>query len=198
MKLSFERTTIVVGAIALALVVGAVLVIGRQLMTEGDSSKPTSDKETAAATQRLLGRPSLEDAEAQLRSAVEQIAAAGTDLIPGMQWSWNRERTPSGCDKPYDRTDGRIVYLQEYVSNTPVPDNVWQAFAERAHAIAAQVGATTPETMQNAPGNHDVWFFNPEDGTTIKIGSQVATVISGTVGCHLPASRLTPPTRPTS
>jgi hypothetical protein len=165
---------------------------------DDSGDKPTGQKETAEATQRLLTRPSLEDTETQVRSVVEQIAAAGSQLMPGTQWYWHRDRTPSGCNKPYDQTDGRIVYLQNYVSDTPVPDDVWPVFLERSRAITAQIGATAPETMPGKAGNYEVWFSNPDDGTTIKVGSQAATVISAIVGCHLPRDGFTTPPRPTS
>ncbi|MEG8183826.1 hypothetical protein GZH49_35745 [Nocardia terpenica] len=197
MKLTWTRA-LIVAVVAIAVV--ALVTIGRvvfAVMSIPDN-KPTSPQETARATQNLLGRPSLEDTEARLRSVVEQIAAAGTELVPGMQWYWNGDREMGGCDKPYDDTEGRIAYLPDYVSNTPIPDAVWSAFLERVRPIAAQMGATAPTTMQNTHGNYEVWFSSPDDGTTIKVGSQAATVISGIVGCHLPRDKYDTTVRPTS
>ncbi|MFI5783158.1 LppA family lipoprotein [Nocardia sp. NPDC051570] len=165
-----------------------------------DQHKPTSSQDTAAAAQRLLQRPSLEDSDAQLQGVVEQIGAAATELVPGLRWEWQRDKMRLDCSPPYDQTNGRMLNLRLYVStpNQPIPDNVWPQFIDRIRPIAATVGATAPGTMQDQPGNHDVRFVNPDDGTTIKVGSQVATVIGGTVGCRLPRDQFNTPIRPTS
>ncbi|MBF6062823.1 hypothetical protein IU500_13420 [Nocardia terpenica] len=163
-----------------------------------DQQKPTGEKETAEAAQKLLQRPSLEEATAQMQSIVEQIAAVASDLIPGMKWEWVDERSRHDCPKPYDQTDGQAMSLPNYwARNTPIPDDQWPQFIARVRPIAATVGAIAPETMQDKPGAHDLWFYNNDDGTTIKIASDKATVISGRTGCRLPADRFNSPTRPT-
>lgn len=112
-------------AIAAAIVIATAtaLWIGHGLVNSIDESsgKKTGPEETAQATRRLLTRPSLEEAENRMRGAVQQIGAVGTELIPGLQWSWKRDRTINGCPPPYDQTDGRIVYLPFHVSDLPVP-----------------------------------------------------------------------------
>ncbi|RDI56003.1 LppA family lipoprotein [Nocardia mexicana] len=165
-----------------------------------DQHTPTGPQDTAAAAQRLQQRPSLEDSAAQLQQLVEQIGAAATELVPGLRWEWQNDEMSKACPPPYDRTNGRILNLRLYVStpNTPLPDDIWPRFVERVRPLAATVGATAPETMQDQTGKHDVRFVNPDDGTTIKIGSQATTVIGGTVGCRLPHDQFATPVRPTS
>ncbi|QIS08809.1 LppA family lipoprotein [Nocardia arthritidis] len=201
----FQRIALGIAAVGAA---AMLLLIGWTFVSISDSNPPhTSEKDTAEAAQRLLKLPPLEDAEAELRAVVQQIGAAATELVPGMKWEWNRDPMRSDCPAPYDQTNGQISYLRHYYSDTPIPDDVWPQFLDRVRTIAATVGATAPETMQNqsgtasSPGNHDVWFSNPSSGTTIKVGTQRASVISATVGCHLPKDKFSSPTptpKPTS
>jgi hypothetical protein len=198
-------TWIIVAAGITALVV-AVVTGGVWLLNESFPDKPavTGEQETAEAAQILLDRPSLEDTEAQVQLAVEQIAAAATELVPGMRWEWHRDALASDCPTPYDQTEGQTVNLPFYVSSTPIPDEVWPRYVERVRAIAANFGATAPEVMQDRTaspgsfGNHDVWFSNAADGTTFKVSSQVSAVIAGKVGCRLPRDKFSTPIRATS
>ncbi|RDI68019.1 LppA family lipoprotein [Nocardia pseudobrasiliensis] len=174
--------------------VAALAALAATLMMGGcsmnDQREPTDPAETAAAAQRLRQRPTLEDSERQLQRVVEQIAAAATELVPELRWRWEREKTRLDCPPPYDRTDGRMLELALYVTpDQPIPDRLWPQFIERIRPIAATVGATAPNAVQDRAGRHDVRFVNPDDGTTIKVGSQVATVIGATVGCRLPRDR---------
>jgi hypothetical protein len=168
------------------------------IVLNGPYDKPTGEQETKQATQQLLTRSSLEDSETQIRRAVQQITATGSELVPGMEWKQDGDREQSGCDKPYDQTEGLTLHLQDYVSDTPIPDSAWPTYLDRARQIATRAGATTQETMDDRPGHKEVWFSNPDDGTVIKVGYQAATVISATVGCHLPRNQLMAPPHPTS
>ncbi|GAB2699670.1 LppA family lipoprotein [Nocardia thraciensis] len=147
----------------------------------------TGDQATAEAARRLQQWPSLEDTEAQMRAVVEQIAAAASELVPGLKWDWVDDRLrDDSCIEPFDRTAGQMMNLQNYWARQPIPDDQWPQFLDRARAIAATVGATAPDAMQNHPGKHDIWFSNPADGATIKIATSAATVISARTGCRLP------------
>ncbi|MFI5715493.1 LppA family lipoprotein [Nocardia sp. NPDC051750] len=56
---------------------------------------------------------------------------------------------------------------------------------------------TAPETMQDTGDRHDVWFSNPDNGTTLEVATDVNSVIAAQVGCRLPRALLNPPTGPT-
>ncbi|RJO76777.1 hypothetical protein D5S18_11020 [Nocardia panacis] len=194
---AFQRVALGVAALGTA---AMLLLIGWTVVNIHDPYPHTDAKETAEAAQRLRSLPPLEDAETELENIVQQVGAAATELIPGMKWQWNRELTRSYCTAPYDQTNGRISYLRHYYSDTPIPDEIWPQLIERVRVIVATVGATTPDIMQDrsgtasSPGNHDVWFSNPTTGTTITVGTQQASVITGTVGCHLPKDGFNSPT----
>ncbi|WP_194819800.1 LppA family lipoprotein [Nocardia sp. XZ_19_385] len=190
--------------IALTLVAGVImmilLAIGLYRMTE-NPYEPSSDDETAAAAQQLQQRSSMEDATAEINGVVEQIAAAASELVPGLRFYWNREESTTRCGRPFDRTNGLKRTLRNYVASAPIPDEVWPTLVGRVNEIVAKVGASNPAVMQDinsvpgTPGNHDIWFSNPDIGTVIKVGSQKATVISATTGCHLKRADFANPIR---
>ncbi|WP_280240704.1 LppA family lipoprotein [Nocardia abscessus] len=201
MSTTFKRITLAATIIAVVLAIVGVLAMGYRLMNSGDPYEATSEQDTERATQQLLSRPSIEDVEPRVQAIVEQIGAAAAELVPGMHWKWNRDSELLSCDRPFDQTSGRKVHLRLLYSGTPIPDEIWPRFFERARALAATLGATTQQTVHNGPSTgvgRDVNFYNPEDGTAIRIGSQRATVISGIVGCHLPRADFGSPIPPTS
>lgn len=186
-----------------------ILVTGCDAMS--DSDRPTTQQETEDAARKLQQRPNLEDAEAQVQQVMDQIAAAATNLAPTLQFEWIDDRTTPSCDKPFDRTNGRKVYMRNLWARAPFPEDQWPTFFTQVRDLAATVGATwvqpirdeiptsTPTTVPSPEfRQHDVNFFNPETGTTIRVGTDKATIISATVGCHLPKDKFDNPIRPTS
>lgn len=151
-----------------------------------EKPSPTLTADSAAALESL---PSLEDTEVQMTSAVEQIGAFVATLVPGMEWTWIRDRRGGGCLGRYEDTDGKLVYSKNYASPGPIPDALWPAVFEQARTLAAAVGATEYETFHDEPGNHEVRFYSPE-ATFITVGSLTASVISSSTGCRLPQAKM--------
>ncbi|WP_434158730.1 LppA family lipoprotein [Rhodococcus sp. BGS-1C] len=150
-----------------------------------EKSSPAATADSAAILETL---PSLEDTEVQLESAVVQIGAFVDTLVPGMEWTWIRERSVGGCGRPFDGTDGDDVQLKNYVSAGPIPDAVWPQVFEFATRVATAAGATKVQTFHDDPDNHEVRFYSPER-TAIFIGSRGA-VISANTGCRLPQAKM--------
>lgn len=150
-----------------------------------EKSSPAVTADSAAILETL---PSLEDTEMQVHSAVVQIGAFVDSLVPGMKWTWIRERSVGGCSRPFDGTDGDDVKLKNYVSEGPIPDSIWPQVFEHAKALAAAVGATEYQIFHDDPSRHQVRFYSP-DGTAIFIGSTGA-VISANTGCRLPQAKM--------
>ncbi|WP_377449692.1 LppA family lipoprotein [Rhodococcoides fascians] len=167
-----------------------------------DPYEKPSPSVTADSAAVLESLPSLEDTEAQITSTVEQIGAYVAALVPGMEWTWIRDRRGGGCLGRYEDTDGKLVYSKNYVSKGPIPDAVWPAVFEQARTLAAAVGATEYQTFHDNPGNHEVRFYSPE-ATFITVGSLTASVISSSTGCRLPKAKMPgaqapqPPVTPT-
>ncbi|WP_067544112.1 LppA family lipoprotein [Nocardia crassostreae] len=196
-----------------ALAATATLVTGCDVLR--DNEKPTTQQETDEAARRLQQRPSLEEAEAQLQQVMEQIAAAGTELVPAVRFEWVDDRSMPDCDAPYDRTYGRKVFMRKlWAQGQPYPEAEWPAFLAKAKELAATVGATWSQQIREEPsgttgpapsndpaapeyGRHDINFVNPDNGTTVRIMTNKATVITATLGCHLPKDRLDDPIKPT-
>lgn len=174
-----RRWSTAVAAVAVLTLTGC----GSDVLDEPyEKPSPTVTADSAAILETL---PSLEDTEVQMTSAVEQIGAYAATLVPGMEWSWIRDRTGGGCLGRYEDTDGKLVYSKNYVSPGPIPDAVWPAVFEQARTLAAAAGATEYQTFHDSPGNHEVRFYSPE-ATFITVGSLTASVISSGTGCRLP------------
>ncbi|WP_346764656.1 LppA family lipoprotein [Rhodococcus sp. HNM0569] len=158
----------------------------------------TGEQDTAAAAQRLTELPTLEATESHAQRIAEELGAYITTLAPHLQWEWKRSRTQSGCHRPYDQTEGKLVALPAYVAQDPIPESVWPRVVERARALAETLGATELETFHDEPGNRDLRYYSRE-GTAVRFLNLDNAVISADTGCRLPeavANRtpLPPPT----
>lgn len=197
--------------LATALATMAILSTGCDVL--GDNDRPTTRQQTEEAARELRTRPSLEDAEAGVHSVMERIAGAATELVPTMRFEWVNDRMASDCTKPFDKTNGRIVYMRNLMAQEPFPEDRWPEFFSKAQELAGTLGATWSQTVRgdqstsSAPapsttpavaefGRHDVNFYNPDTGTSIRIRAFKATVISATVGCHLPKDKFDTPIPP--
>lgn len=176
----------------------------------GNSDRPTTQQETEEAARELRNRPNLEDSEAQVQRVMEQIASAATELVPTMRFEWVDDRMASECAKPFDRTNGSIVYMRKLWSLDPFPEVKWPAFIAKTGELAGTLGATESQTVRDESsatpdptpaipeyGRHDVNFFNSETGTSVRVSTNKATVITAQVGCHLPKGKFDNPIPPT-
>ncbi len=195
MRTRFQRISltvvIIIASIALS-IIGAVVLTVVVYEAADDPHPRTTDEETRQATQQLLDRPSLEEAERQVRTIMEQIGTVAGELVPGIRLGPNRDREVASCPRPFDQTEGRTVRLQNLYSDTRIPDDVWQMYVERVRALVATLGAIQQRQATEEPSaevGRGANFYNPDTGTTIWIGSDRVTIISGTVGCHLPQDK---------
>nr|WP_240945428.1 LppA family lipoprotein [Rhodococcus sp. HNM0569] len=159
----------------------------------------TGEQDTAAAAQRLTELPTLEATEAHAQRVAEELGAYITSLAPHLQWEWMDSRSQSGCHRPYDQTDGKLVAIPNYVAKGSIPDSIWPQALQRARELASELGATEVETFHNEPGNRDVRFYSKE-GTAIRFGDMGNTLIGIDTGCRLPeaVANSAPPPPPTS
>ncbi|WP_235659060.1 LppA family lipoprotein [Mycobacteroides abscessus] len=153
-----------------------------------DSSyTPTSSSDAAHALEELRALPSLEDTQRQLESALAEIKSAAESLIPSIQWQEFDKGSKGNCAKPYDQSDGQSIYLPDAVAvRTNISDEDWLAIQQATKKVAAKLGATESQMMQDKPGKHDIGFYGPA-GTFIKLGYSGNLVISAYTGCRLPA-----------
>jgi len=162
-----------------------------------DPYKATGGADTATAAAKLVPLPSLEETEARVRQAVLELGTYTSTLVPGLQWHWDGNRSPRGCGRPYDETQGSSVHLPDYLAFGPIPDAAWPQALQRAKELAASLGATGGQGFKDQPGDHLARFYSPQ-GTVLSLGTAVNAIISGDPGCRLPAAvkNLPPPPPP--
>lgn len=165
----------------------------------------TGPAETSQAAKELQTRPTLEDTQAHLKQAFEDLAAYASSLVPGMTWKWvSTDQYPSGCDAPFDQTTGRQYHMPDYITQGGdaahgggIPDDVWPVVRDKARQIAADLGATEsdPFPFNEKVGDRQARFYG-SNGTVLWLATRG---ISGDTGCRLPAAdkastSSTPPT----
>ncbi|MHA7652255.1 LppA family lipoprotein [Mycobacterium sp. ML4] len=151
--------------------------------------EPTPPSEAAQALQQLKALPSLEDTTAQVGTAMDEITAAASRLIPSIKWETLDEGSTGNCERPYEQTEGQDNFLPHRVGeNVAVSEQDWAAIAQAARASAAKLDATDVAVMKDQPANHDVWFTGPT-GISIKIGYRGNLTVSGYTGCRLPRDK---------
>ena len=148
--------------------------------------QPTPTTDTAKALDELKALPSLEDTKTHVQAAMDQITATAKQVIPSINFQTLDQGTSDNCEKPYDQTDGKRIFLPDAVAaNVSVSEDDWARILQVAKDAAAEIGATDVQVMHDQSGNHDVWFSGPT-GIFIKIGYHGNLVVSGYTGCRLP------------
>lgn len=164
-----------------------------------DSSyEKTEPAETAEALQKLRELPTLEETQAKLTRAVEELAAYASSLTPGLTWNWTRtDRQPTGCDAPYDQTAGRQLSMPNYITQGGdtahgggIPEDVWPAVQDKARELAAGLGVTEsdPLPLKEAVGDREARFYGT-NGTVLWLSTRG---ISSNTGCRLVAAEKSP------
>ena len=147
--------------------------------------QPTDPTQASQAAASLTSLPSLEDTQAQIESAIEQLGHQITVIAPTVTWEWRRDNSRGGCNPPYEQSNGEQILLRNYVSDTPIPEQNWKQTFDVAQQTANSLGANNLTTFKDSPNNHDV-EFSSNTGTTLRFGSQAAALITGSTGCRLP------------
>jgi hypothetical protein len=150
--------------------------------------QPTDPSHASQAATSLTALPTLEDTQTHVESMIEHVGQGISAVVPGVTWTWRRESSRGGCNPPYEQSDGQEVLLANYVSDVPIPEQHWKQAYDIAAQAASALGAATVTVFKDAPNNHDVQFSNGT-GTTLRLGSQAAALITGSTGCRLPANR---------
>ncbi|MBN7300469.1 LppA family lipoprotein [Mycobacteroides abscessus subsp. bolletii] len=150
---------------------------------------PTPPTEAAKALEELKTLPSLEDTKTRLEEAVATLKTSIGGVVPSITWTEYDKGAKANCSKPYDQSDGQSLYLPDAVADRiTVSESQWEAILQATKEVAATLGATNAQVMQDKPGKHDVWFTGPA-GLFIKISHSVSLVIASYTGCRLPAAK---------
>lgn len=154
-----------------------------------NSGPSSSDVVDTEVRKELAGLPSLEDTRAALKSAVDEIATAAGQIVPGLTWRDVAGEPDAPCGTPYNHTDGMVAFTASRVGEgASVSEQQWVQIQGAASRIAKKAGAPTLALLANGPGNHAVSFLGPA-GMAIKLSSQETLSVSALTGCRLPADK---------
>ncbi|MGH3643218.1 MAG: LppA family lipoprotein [Mycobacterium sp.] len=153
-----------------------------------DPYQPTDPTQASQAAVSLTSLPSLEDTQASIKAAIEQVGQQISAIAPGVAFDWRRTASRAGCNPPYEQSDGKQILMPNYVSEVPIPEQNWNQAYSIAKDAAAALGAATITVFKDAPNDHDVQFSD-NSGTTLRLGSQVSALVTGGTGCRLPADK---------
>lgn len=152
--------------------------------------QPTDPTQASQAATSLNSLPTLEDTQAALKAAIEdvgqRISAIDPTAAPPVAFSWRHAESRTGCTPPYEQSPGKEILMPSYISEVPLAERNWPRALDIAKAAAATLGATNATVFKDEPNNHDVQFSS-DTGTTFRFGSQAAVLITGGTGCRLPA-----------
>jgi len=150
---------------------------------------PTPSIDAAKALTQLKSLPSLEDTQTAVQNAMNEIASAATKSDPSISFLPMHGEDTGNCETPYEQTDGKRVFLPNFVAEgARVSEPGWATILAAARAAAQKIGATEVRVMKDQPSNHDVRFYGPT-GIFIKIAYKGNLVVSGYTGCRLPQSK---------
>jgi hypothetical protein len=150
--------------------------------------QPTDPSQASQAATSLTSLPTLEDTKAQVTSTIEHVGEQISAIVPTVRFTWRREESRGGCSPPYEQSDGQEILMPKYVSDVPIPEQNWKQAYDIASQAANELGAANVTVFKEAPNDHDVQFSNGT-GTTLRLGSQRAALITGSTGCRLPANK---------
>ena len=140
--------------------------------------KPTDPTQASHAASSLNALFTLEDMQATMTTAIEKIGQQISAIAPGVAYVWRRTASRAGCNPPYRQSGGRQVQMPKFVSEVPIPEQNWKQAFEFARQAAAELDAQTVTVFKDAPNDHDVQFSS-KTGTTLRVGSHVAALITG-------------------
>jgi hypothetical protein len=150
--------------------------------------QPTDPTHASQAATSLQSLPTLEDTKTQMTSTIEQVGQQISAIAPTVTFTWRLDESRAGCSPPYEQSEGQEILLAKYVSDVPIPEADWKQAFDIASQAANGVGATAVTVFKDAPNNHDVQFSS-DTGTILRLGSQKATLVTGSTGCRLPADK---------
>lgn len=176
------------GVVVVVLLVVLAGVFAYVVETSGEgASKPMSKEQIMQAERAMAGLPSLEESAAELDRRVEGVARVVSNVVPSLVFTWKVDNNPAvetPCD---DDTRGRRASSRFRDARGAIPDDSWPSVYAAVRQYLGIVDDAASQVMQSRPGLHDANFRTP-DGHTIKLRTQMNTVVNGSTPCSLPQS----------
>lgn len=128
--------------------------------------------------------PDIDQTRTQMLGLIERVRTEVVRLVPASEpWRWNREEATSGCTQEGTGRKGVSLYFANLVSTHAFTDAEWATAYPAVKRLAEEAGLTGASAMQDSSGSHDV-RFGSDDGRSLTFGSQVASLISGSIACR--------------
>lgn len=151
----------------------------------GKADSEIKAEETAVLFEELRLREGRQaTVEPRFERMQEDIKAAISTLVPGLEWSTTRTRGESPCAAPYASTPGIEVTLMPFSSDTPVPADRWPSVLEAVNSIATANGFDGVDLRSENADRRQVSLRDP-DGGRILLGAGGRTALMITTGCYL-------------
>lgn len=133
----------------------------------------------------LLARPGMEQAEAHYDDMQTQLRDRLSAELGPFDWQPRDEPGGAGCGSEFPEIGGETRALQPWWFRTNVPDEQWPRAAQIADEVTSQFGFEPLRVFIDAPGDH---LLNGNDrfGAFFTFGTESATIMRVTTGCHLP------------
>lgn len=135
----------------------------------------------------LQQRPTLEQAQARLTTARDEIRDQLADLLGLTRWSDRGNANGAGCTE-FDNSSGKTAFLSTLLLTGGVPDAQWQEAADLVAQVAGSYGFGDVDVVVDKPGQHEI-VLRGEYGSRIRFGTLSNATLSLATGCHLLAAR---------
>lgn len=135
----------------------------------------------------LSARLTSAEAVARYEQMQQRIRAQLDKELGPFPWKVVIEGTDAGCGRAFPQElGGIVVYLPSWGFDANIPDDEWPRAKQIVTTIAAQYGFAAPTLQIDKPGKHTTTGADTALGAQYDFGTQVATTLQVTTGCHLP------------
>ena len=181
------------GGTRIGILLGAAVLLIAACGKPDDPINPGGDvnADPNAVFAKLMQRSDIDQAAQQYQQMATEIQNALTAEISELsKWTTSGQQLKSACgnDNPGLGADGEERDLVNYVSSSLMSDEHYESALRIVGSVAQKYGFNPqPQRMHDAPRSHDAFFHNSSDGSAIQFGTDKATLIGISIGCHLTA-----------
>jgi Lipoprotein confined to pathogenic Mycobacterium len=161
-------------AAALALLAG--LLAGCTTPSGGNGMDPAVELAARPSSHEMITR--YEQMQQRIRDRLD------TELGP-FQWVVDPDGgDQAGCGGRFSNLTGVTVYLPPWAFDDAIPDRDWPRAKQIVTEITAEYGFGTPTLQVDKPGQHSTSAADAVLGAQYNFGTQKATSMQVTTGCH--------------
>ena len=132
----------------------------------------------------LRQRPTLEEEQARLTVARDEIRDRLASELGLTQWSDRGNGNAAGC-ADFEQSSGSTAFLPTLLLTGGVSDEQWPRAAEVVQDVAAGYGFGAADVVVDAPRQHEI-VLRGERGSLLRFGTLANATLALETGCHLP------------